>query len=103
MASQALAQLPTPSGRALGDAVADVAAGVRENVVLRRGARLDAGPRGVLAAYVHGGGGGGGAGTAAALVALRSACGGTLGGAAAGAAADLGRKLAMHVVAARPL
>ena len=82
------------------DAAAGVAATVRENVVLRRAARLDAPPGGLLGHYVHAPAAPG-AGRMAAVVAVAPrAAGAALEHAAAAAFA---RSLAMHVVAARPL
>lgn len=94
---------PSPAGgevaAAVSDAAASVAATVRENVVVRRAARLDAPPGGLLAHYVHSPAAPG-AGRMAAVVAV----GPRAPGAALGpAAAAFARSLAMHVVAARPL
>lgn len=103
VASETLGALPTPSSSTLAAAVAAVAGGVRENIVLRRGARLDAPPGGVLGSYIHSAAGPGGAGRMAALVALGPAAGSPSSAPLPASAADLAARLAMHVVAARPL
>jgi elongation factor Ts len=100
-AASAAAAAPPPPRPSLADAVAAVAGTVRENIVLRRGARLDAAPDGgVLGSYVHTAVGPG-LGRMAALVALAPVPG--AGPPPADATADLAGKLAMHVVATRPL
>lgn len=95
-----LGGLPSTSDASnLASAVTTVAGGVRENIVLRRGARLDAVAGGVLGSYIHTAAGPG-LGRMAALVALAPAAEGA---ALPAGAADLAAKLAMHVVASRPV
>ncbi len=84
----------------LAAAVTSVAGTVRENIVLRRGARLDAVAGGVLGSYIHAAAGPG-LGRMAALVALAPAGGGDA--PLPPGAAGLAARLAMHVVASRPV
>lgn len=86
----------------VGDGVTDLAGKVRENLVLRRATTVSAGPGGVAAAYVHNSVGPD-VGTIGAVVAL--AADPPVGEGDADAAAqlqELGKRLAMQVVAARP-
>ena len=88
-------------GSSVADAAAALAGAVRENVLLRRAARLDAPAGGVLGAYVHTASPDEpSAGRIAALVALAPATTTPL---PPDTAATLGRALAMHVAATRPL
>ncbi|EFN51349.1 hypothetical protein CHLNCDRAFT_37444 [Chlorella variabilis] len=87
-----------PGGGTLEEAVASVAASVRENVRLRRGFRLAA-PGALVGAYLHQKAGDE-AGRIAGLVALASSQ--PLAGAGAEQAQELAHKLAMQVVAAAP-
>eukprot|EP00887_Chlorella_sp_A99_P000456 scaffold17.g456.t1 len=97
---EALQAARMPQGASsLGDAVVAVAGSVRENVRLRRGFRLAAGPGGAVGTYVHAAVGGG-LGRIAGLVALESEP--PAAGEAAAAVEDLARKLAMQVVGAAP-
>ncbi|KAK9821795.1 hypothetical protein WJX81_006353 [Elliptochloris bilobata] len=97
---EALGAVPLQAGGSVADAVAACAGSVRENIRLRRACRLDAGT-GVLASYLHASPAPG-LGRMGALVRLESASG-RLEGAAAEVAKDVGAKLAMHIVAARPM
>lgn len=99
VAPDGVAGLSLASGQTVGDAVAEVAGTVRENVQFRRAFLLET--SGALGTYLHTSPAPG-LGRIGALVALEAADGSPLGADAAAAAAELGRKLAMHVVAAKP-
>ena len=83
--------------------VADLVGKMREKIVLRRAAALVADEGGIVSAYVHNSLGPG-CGTVAALVSLASSSGQDLRGDAATSEelSQLGKKLAMHAVAAKP-
>ncbi|KAI7839700.1 hypothetical protein COHA_006507 [Chlorella ohadii] len=95
----ALGAAQLADGSALGDAVANVAGSVRENVRLRRGFRLAAAPGGLIGCYLHQSVAPG-LGRIAGLVALESSK--PLAGDAAATAQELAHKLAMQVVGAGP-
>mmetsp|Transcript_41820 Transcript_41820/g.108259 ORF Transcript_41820/g.108259 Transcript_41820/m.108259 type:complete len:354 (-) Transcript_41820:147-1208(-) len=88
-----------PNGQTVGEAVAEVAGTVRENVQFRRALLVES--NGALGTYLHSSPAPG-LGRIAAMVSLEAADGSALEGAVAAAAGDLARKLAMHVVAAKP-
>ncbi len=98
----ALLKAAGPGGAPLEQELADLVAKIRENISLRRAACLALPPGdGVVAAYVHNAldpalGG------AAGLVAIRTNANANDGSAAAGAIQQFGKRLAMHVVAAKP-
>ncbi len=91
----ALREMPYPgTGRTVAGELTELIARIGENLVLRRAAHL-AVERGIVASYVHNSLAPG-LGKIAVLVALESAAEGE-------AIATLGRQLAMHVAAAKPL
>ena len=87
------------------DALTDVVIAIRENIVVRRVSTISSVDGGVLAGYVHGKVGevsdGLQMGKTAAVVSLKPAASGSASALTAVEAA--GRRLAMHVVAAKPL
>src|SRR6266851_5002386 len=92
---EALKESPYPgTGRTVAGELTELVARIGENLVLRRSASLEVG-RGIVASYVHNSLASG-LGKIAALVALESESEGD-------ALAGLGRQLAMHVAAAKPL
>jgi elongation factor Ts len=108
-AAAALAAAPLPGGDSLGTpcnvgaGVTDVIAKVGENCVLRRAARLSV-AGGVVAPYIHNAAAPG-LGSIGVLVGLKPAGGAPAlvkGTPAFSGAAELARKVAMHVAAARP-
>lgn len=113
-AARALEAALLPGGGSVGEGVVDVIAKVRENVVLRRVATL-ALPGGVVSAYVHNAAapGLGGVGVLVGLERVPSAGAGAGAGAPeplpaassphGAALAELARRIAMHVAAARPV
>jgi elongation factor Ts len=112
----ALSALPLPGGDTVGKpctvaaGVTDMIAKVGENIVLRRGSKLAA-PGGIVVGYTHNSVSPG-AGTIGVLVALAPAAGAAAGAGAAplspahpayAALQDVGKKVAMHIAAAKPL
>jgi elongation factor Ts len=97
-------------GLTVRDTITNAVATMRENISLRRAARVTFNPASdVVSAYVHNSlGGGRDCGSSASLVHLRSSSSSGGGGGAAPAPAPLdalgalGKQLAMHVVAAKP-
>ncbi|KAK9915866.1 hypothetical protein WJX75_005427 [Coccomyxa subellipsoidea] len=98
--SRTLSASSSASGTSVSDAVSECAGSVRENIQMRRAHRI-ACPSGVIASYLHASPSPG-LGKMGAVVALVDKQG-KLEGAAADKAHELGSKLAMHIVAARPL
>lgn len=93
--------LKISSGENMLDAVAEVAGTVRENVQFRRAFRLET-QGGVLVSYLHTSPAPG-LGRIGAVLALEAEDGSTLEGEAAEKVASLGKKIAMHIAAVRPL
>ncbi|BDA44109.1 Elongation factor Ts [Coccomyxa sp. Obi] len=98
--SRTLCASTSASGTSVNDVLSECAGSVRENIQLRRAHRLVC-PSGVIASYLHASSSPG-LGKMGALVALIDKQG-SLEGTAAEKAHELGSKLAMHIVAARPL
>lgn len=96
---EALAAQSIPSGSNSGDAVAEVAGSVRENIKLRRGFRVES-QAGLIASYVHTSPAPS-LGRMAALVALETSSS-SLTEDQQSEAKEVGQKVAMHAVAMKP-
>lgn len=95
-----LASIKMDDGSSIGDAVAQVAGNVRENIKLRRGYKLKA-SEGVVGCYLHAGSGPD-VGRIAAAVVLESTSGKMIPDEHAESIKSVCHKLAMHVVGAVP-
>lgn len=89
----AIAAAAYPGGGTVGEAIANAIATIGENMTLRRAAMLET-PAGTIASYVHNSVGDN-MGRIGVIVAIESQAG--------DAAADIGRKIAMHIAASAPL
>lgn len=99
LSADGIAAVKVPSGMSINEAVADVAGTMRENMQFRRAFLLHT--TGVVGSYLHTSPSPG-LGRIGAMVALEAADGSSLDGEGGEKVRDLGKKLAMHVVAAKP-